>query len=74
VSVLLPPLGDVMLAGEKAAVTPFGNPVTDRAMAAGEPFWSDVVNVTVARVPAARVVVVLLDVNVKVGATIASVS
>ncbi len=67
VSVLLPLPGDAMLAGENAAVTPLGDPVTDRATAALKPVCPAVVNFRVAGVPTVSVLEVALGVSVKFG-------
>lgn len=67
VNMLLPLPGDAMLAGENAAVTPFGNPVTVRATAALKLLCPAVVKVRVAGVPAVSVLEVALGVSVKLG-------
>lgn len=67
VSVLLPPPGEAMLVGENAAVTPFGNPVTDRATAELNPLPAAVVKVKVLLLPIARVPLVGFAPRVKVG-------
>jgi len=66
VSVLLPLPGDAMLAGEKAAVTPFGSPLTESAIAELK-FWTAVVNVNVAVLPTIRLPLDEFAVKVKLG-------
>jgi len=65
--VLVPLPGDAMLAGVKAAVTPFGSPVSDRAMADLNPFTGAVVSVIVFEPPAVTLTLVALGVSVKLG-------
>jgi hypothetical protein len=72
VSVLLPLPGDAMLAGENAAVTPFGNPLIVRATAALKPVCAAVVKVRVEGVPAVSVLDVAFGVSVKLGAVMVS--
>jgi hypothetical protein len=69
VSVLLPLPGDAMLAGEKVAVTPFGSPLTDSAIAALNPFTAAVETVIELNPPAVPVALVALGVSVKLGAS-----
>ncbi len=61
-----------MEAGEKAAVTPVGNPVTDNACALLNPFWAAVVTVSCALLPCVTLKVFALLLNVKVGALMIS--
>jgi hypothetical protein len=65
--VLLPFPGAAILVGENAAVTPLGNPLTDNATAALK-FCAAVVSVKLVRLPAARLAVVVFDVNAIAGA------
>jgi hypothetical protein len=67
VKVLLPLPGDAMLAGENAAVTPLGNPVTDNATAALK-FCAAVVSVKLVWPPPATFALTVLDDNAIAGA------
>jgi len=66
VSVLLP-VPDAMLAGEKLAVTPLGNVLTDNATAEVKPFCPELVNVTEVVRPGTTLALVALSVKVNVG-------
>jgi hypothetical protein len=67
VKVLLPLPGDAMLAGEKAAVTPLGNPVADNATPALK-FCAAIVSVTLVWPPAVKLALVVFDVRARAGA------
>jgi len=59
--------GDAMLVGVKPAVTPFGSPVSDKAIADLNPFTGVVVSVIVFDPPAVTLALVALGVSVKLG-------
>ena len=65
--VLAPLPGDAILAGVKLAVTPFGNPLTDNAIADLKPFTEAVVRVIGSEPPAAMLTLEAVDVSVKLG-------
>jgi hypothetical protein len=67
VKVLVPLPGDAMLAGASLAVTPFGVVLTDKAMAALNPFTRAVVRVIVFEPSGATLALVALGVSVKLG-------
>lgn len=67
VKVLLPLPGDAILVGENAAVTPFGNPLTDSATALLK-FCAAVVTVKLVRLPAARFALAVFEVSAIAGA------
>ena len=67
VSVLWPLPGAAMLDGEKAAVTPLGNPVAENAMAELNPLATEVVKATVADAPRATLALAAPADRVKVG-------
>lgn len=64
---LVPDPGDAMLVGEKLAVTPAGNPVTESAIADLNPLLTAVVIVIGAGVPGFKLALVALGVSVNVG-------
>ena len=68
VSVLLPFPGEEMLVGKNAAVTPLGNPLTDRATAEVR-CCTAVVMVKVVTWPTTKVALGALEVTVMVGTT-----
>jgi hypothetical protein len=65
--VLVPLPGDAMLLGVKLAVTPFGSPLTDKAMADLNPFPPAVVRVNGTEPPGATLALEALDASVKLG-------
>jgi len=69
VILLLPVPGEAMLVGENAAVTPFGNPLTETATAELNPFVTLVVKVSDVEPPGAMLTLEALSVNVKLGTT-----
>lgn len=67
VSVLLPLLGEVMLVGENAPVTPFGNPLTESATAEVNAPTTAVVSVKVFVLPAVTLPLLALAASVNEG-------
>lgn len=65
---LLPEPGAPIVAGVKTAVTPLGNPVTDKLMAALKPEVGAVIRVSVFELPGATLRLVAEGVSVNVGA------
>ena len=73
VSVLIPFPGEAMVAGENEAVTPFGNPDADNAIADLNPFTAAVATVNLVSVPAVTVALAALGVRLNVGTATTSV-
>ena len=68
VNLLLPLPGEAMLVGAKLAVTPFGSPPTDKAIAALNPFTPAVDKVKGIEPPGDKLAPVALGVSVKLAA------